>query len=158
MDEGYDTAQVCLNGHVANASSRETPEFNKDHCEKCGVATISTCPSCGTDIRGYYWGNMSTAEYHPPAFCHSCGDPFPWTQATLEAARELARELDALDENDRTTLEHSLDDLVRDTPATAVAALRFKKIVEKAGREAVAGFRHLLVDVVSETVKKLIWS
>jgi hypothetical protein len=92
-----------------------------------------------------------------PGFCINCGDPFPWTQARLQAARELALELEELEDQDRKVLEESIGELVEDTPQTMVAAVRFKKIVAKVGRSAALAFRELLVDVVSETAKKLVW-
>ena len=37
-------------------------------------------------------------SYTPPAFCGSCGAPYPWTEARLAAAREMAKDLEALNE------------------------------------------------------------
>ncbi len=45
----------------------------------------------------------------------------------------------------------------QDTPQATVATSRFKRLVAKAGKEAVEGSRSLLVDIVSETVKKSMW-
>jgi hypothetical protein len=92
-----------------------------------------------------------------PPFCVDCGVPFPWTKARLDAARELAMELDALTSEERNSLAKSLDDLVRDTPRTAVAAIRFKKIAAKAGTTAAGGFKDILVSVITEAAKKIIW-
>ena len=88
MRDGYDVAQVCLNGHEANASSTGLPEFNKAFCSKCGEKTIAACPGCTAPIRGYYWGSMS-AGYTVPQHCHQCGTPYPWTARRKEAALEL---------------------------------------------------------------------
>ncbi len=54
-------------------------------------------------------------------------------------------------------MRDSLDDIVRDTPKTTVAATRFKRILAKAGTGAGQAFRDILVDVISETAKKMIW-
>ena len=78
-------------------------------------------------------------------------------EAKLKAALELSAEVDNLTEEERDILKKSLDDIVRDTPQTPVAAARFKKLVGKAGKEAAQGFKSILVDVASETAKKLIW-
>lgn len=40
------------------------------------------------------------------------------------------------------------------TPRTAVAESRFKRLVKKAGADAYEGMRSILVEVVSESVKK----
>ena len=92
-----------------------------------------------------------------PVFCPDCGKPYPWTAAKLNAAKELSDELDTLTKGERETLKKSLDDIVRDTPQTTVAAIRFKNLVAKAGKFAADGIKDIIVDVVSETAKKVIW-
>ena len=160
MDKGwYDVAQICLNGHVINWTSAALPQSNKKFCDKCGARTISTCESCGKDIRGAYldgWDN-TIHGHHPAAFCHECGQAYPWTDAALTAARELSDELENLSEEERKVVKASVDDIVADTPRTTLAATRFKRLVSKAGKESLAAFRTLLVDIASETAKKTIW-
>ncbi|MGO9245239.1 MAG: DUF2321 domain-containing protein [Verrucomicrobiia bacterium] len=77
MNEGYDVGQVCLNGHSANSSSASMPQFNQDHCERCGERTITACLHCQTSIRGrYHFRNVLGAlKYDPPAYCYKCGKP-----------------------------------------------------------------------------------
>jgi hypothetical protein len=50
----YDTAQICINGHIINSMSKSHPEHNKKFCDKCGAQTITNCPNCNAPIRGYY--------------------------------------------------------------------------------------------------------
>src|SRR5689334_5786693 len=95
MPDGYDVAIVCTNGHSINASSIRTPEFNAKFCDKCGAEGLSRCRNCQTEIRGWFWGVLSTQEYVPPLFCHECGKPFPWMQSALSAATELIDMSDA---------------------------------------------------------------
>ena len=83
-----------------------------------------------------------------------CGHPFPWTKSKLQAAHELAQEIDNISDEDRAILQKSIDDLVKDTPATPVAATRFKKIMVKVGQTTAGMFREILVDVLSEAAKK----
>ncbi|MCX6224778.1 MAG: DUF2321 domain-containing protein [Bacteroidia bacterium] len=155
--EGYDVAQICSNGHVANSTTQNMPEFNEKFCATCGAATITNCPACNAPIRGSYWGGGIGVTYVAPRFCINCGEPFPWTRSRIEAAGALAKELDSIDEEDRAVLKNSIDDLVRDAPSTQVAATRFKKIMAKAGSSAASMFRDLLTDVLSETAKKILW-
>lgn len=157
IPEGYDVAQICLNGHVTNSSTIGTPEHNEKFCRKCGAETITACPDCDCSIRGYLWGAGIGGGYDPPSFCTNCGNPFPWTQARINAASELAKELDSLDDEDRIVLQNSIDDMVRDTPSTNVAVLRFKRIMLKVGQDVAGIFREILVDVLSETAKKALW-
>jgi hypothetical protein len=156
----YDVAQVCLNGHVVNHSYRFLPQHNCDHCSQCGEKTIIECPECQTNIRGQYrvkgFGGFEKIN-QAPAFCHKCGASYPWTESRLSAAREYVRELDRLTENERGILERSLDDLLRDTPNTQVAALRFKTLTAKVGPAAIEVLKGILIEVVKESAKKAIW-
>ena len=93
----------------------------------------------------------------PRRFATNAGKPFPWTDARLRAAKDLADELDDLTSDQRESLKKSLDDLVRETPSARVAETRFKKIMRKAGRDGYEGMRSLLKDIVSETVRKTIF-
>jgi len=156
MREGYDVAQICPNGHVTNSSTINRPELNEMFCEKCGAETITNCSECNDPIRGWYLGAYG-GDYTAPSFCIHCGHPFPWTESRIRAANELAQELDSLDAEDRAILQQSIDDLVKDTPSTTVAAVRFKRIMTKAGQGAAALFREILIEVLSETAKKTLW-
>lgn len=159
-DSYYDTAQICLNGHVINSMSVSSPKRNQQYCDECGAKTISTCPECNTSIRGYYHvpGVIGFFDYKKPAFCFNCGNPFPWTSSRIEAALELADELENISEEDRQRLKDSFPDLVRDTPKTSVAETRFKKIMRMAGADAYNAMKSIMIDIVSETVRKSIFS
>jgi hypothetical protein len=47
--------------------------------------------------------------------------------------------------------------MVRDTPRTAVAAQRFKRLVGKMTPATASAFKAILVNVVSEGAKQMIW-
>jgi hypothetical protein len=156
----YDTAQICLNGHVINDNYRLYPEHNQRHCDKCGEPTIITCPHCNAAIRGSYevpGVAVMGAPAPAPAFCHECGQSYPWTEKRLETAKYLAEEFDQLDEAEIQALKGTLDDLVRETPKTELASFRFKKLMKKAGKGAYDAMKDILTDLVSETVKKSIF-
>ena len=160
----FDTVQICTNGHVINSQSVSKPDFNRQFCSKCGAPTIINCENCNNSIRGIYHSPGSMIAPPPnvtwfplPIFCPDCGKPYQWTESRLKAAQELADELENLSLEEREILKKSLDDIVRDSPQTTVAATRFKKIVAKAGKVVAEQLRELLVDIASETAKKLIW-
>jgi hypothetical protein len=157
----YDVAQICLNGHLINHSMRRLPQFNKKFCDKCGAPTISNCPICSAEIQGQYhpgYVEASIGRYRsPPAFCPNCGGPYPWTEAKIQAAHELAQELEGISDDEKTILTQSIDDIVKDTPQTTLAATRFKRLVSKMGKPVADAFRDILVDIVSETAKKMLW-
>lgn len=155
----YDVAQICLNGHVINSSARGFPQHNQKFCDKCGAATIMECPSCKASIQGYYHMDNVVAlggEPAAPAYCHNCGKPYPWTDTRIKAARELAQEFDISSE-DKEILTESIVDIISDSPRTTLGATRFKKIMVKVGKEGTAALKNVLVDIVSEAVKKTIW-
>lgn len=54
-------------------------------------------------------------------------------------------------------MKKSFDDIMLDTSQTPVAATRYKRLVAKAGKVAADAFRDILVDVLSEAAKKIIW-
>ena len=156
----YDIAQVCSNGHVTNDSTRKYPDSSMEYCDKCGEKTITTCQECSASIRGeYHVENVVSlvGGYLPPAYCHECGEPFPWTERKISAAIELFGEACDFDEEDTKKLEDSINDVIRDTPRTQLGATRFKKFMSKAGKETAGAVREILVDIMSETAKKMIW-
>lgn len=85
--------------------ARRYPGNLQKYCEKCGVGTIISCPSCQTAIRGYDMDSGVIAPYVVPSFCYECGKAFPWVEARINAARDLFDELDELDAVDREILK-----------------------------------------------------
>ena len=155
----YDLSQICQNGHVVNSMAFSKAVRNAKFCKQCGEPTTSVCSNCGTAIKGFDHMRVAVVSrrYTPPYFCPDCGKPYPWTESRLKAARELADDAEGLKESERIMLQKSLDDIVRDTPRTPVAAGRFKRLVAKAGKETAGAFKDLLTDVMSETAKKMIY-
>lgn len=156
LNSNFDIAQICRNGHKINSSSQDYPQFNQDFCEECGSPTITACPECASPIQGAGRNSMFD-HFTVPKFCAKCGSPYPWTKAKLQAALDLTKEVENLDNDEKVMLEKSIDDLVKDTPDKVVAAIRFKKLMVKVGQGASSAFREILVDVVSESAKKLLW-
>ena len=99
---------------------------------------------------------MISGLSHPPPYCHNCGDPFPWTERTIQAAIELGVEAGGLNDDDANQFRESVNDIVRDTPRAPLAVNRFRRIMHKVGPQVATGVRELLVDVASEAAKKLL--
>jgi len=154
----YDIAQICLNGHVITNRAQRAPEFTQIFCDECGESTITKCEKCKTPIRGHYHveGVIAISGRAPtaPSFCHECGNAYPWIERKLEAAWELAEELEELSDEEKEKLKQSLNELVRDTPKTEVAVTRVKKILSKVGKESFATLKSILLDLATEAVKK----
>jgi hypothetical protein len=98
-------------------------------------------------------GSTST----PPNFCHECGNPYPWIERKLEAAKELADELDELSVEEKERLKKSLDEIIIDSPKTEIAGTRFKKIMGKVGIESYSVMKKIVTDIISETMKKTLF-
>ena len=154
----YLTPQVCVNGHVVNPGVECSPHKTADFCADCGAATVQACSNCKTPIRGelYLEGLGPIGGYEPPNHCHSCGTPFPWTKAKLEAAKEHALEIDGLDDNEKAQLQGAIEDLAVGGARTELGATRFNKLMKKAGQTVGSGLYKVAVDVASEAAKKLL--
>ena len=100
---------------------------------------------------------MYVGGFPAPAFCHSCGEPFPWTRSRIEAAKELIDGVGSLDQAEKQKLADSLTDLVADTPRTAVAAGRFRQFLTKVGPVAAKAFQDILISIMTEAARKQIW-
>ena len=120
---------------------------------------MTHCPSCTAHIRGDYDvpGVIGFFHYSLPAHCHNCGGAFPWTKRKVESAVELVEVGGGLSEIELTQLRTDLTELTRDSPKTQVASLRFKRAMGKVGGSVAQGVREIVVDVVSEAAKKMMW-
>ncbi len=83
----HETALICLNGHVISSGIESTPGVASDCCTSCGTRTISECPSWGEPIRGDCRPPVVIRLFTTPAFCHKCGQPYPWPTLKTEAPR-----------------------------------------------------------------------
>lgn len=150
----YENATICLNGHTIS----ETTANYTDFCSKCGKSTISVCTNCNEPIRGMYCEPASLIfDYEKPSYCFKCGNPFPWTETLIQNAIELISLDENLSDEDKEIIKNALPDLIVDTPTSPVATAKYKKFIPKAAQYIQDGMRNLLVDVVSETIKKSIW-
>ena len=62
--------------------------------------------------------------------------------------------LHELDESMKELIKTAIPDLITETPATPIAIAKYKKGIKCAGDILKNSMRQLLIDVVSETVKK----
>lgn len=148
--EGYDLAQICLNGHVICSMAITHPNSKRDHCTICGAKTIMNCPNCDNQIKGYYHspGIISLAEYKPPRFCEKCGEPYPWVKYKIEASRELVDLMESLSEFEKNDLKASIEDLIRDSAKTSVAKIKLEKYLAIVDNSISDGLTDLLKDTI----------
>jgi len=153
---GYHVAQVCLNGHSINDSSDSYPEYNQRFCAACGAETITTCWHCNDTIRGAVRGELNWGNYHPPAFCHNCGKPYPWMQDRLQTAKDLLYNDDKLSLEEREKLWGILGYVMSDPKADLVAAK--KKLFEIEIAKALPATRDLLMDFMAKLTAEMMKS
>lgn len=151
----YDVAQICLNGHVVNSYAVDSPERNQKFCSDCGEQTITNCQSCSAPIRGSYIipGVIGASDFKKPNYCHECGAMHPWTEKTINAAEELADLIDGLEPEEVAELKNTFPHLIRETPQSQVAAVKFQRFINKGKNEAVAALKELLISVVVDGIK-----
>jgi hypothetical protein len=154
---GYYQRQTCLNGHIIS-NSVGTPHGNahmQPFCGECGAQTIVDCPSCHQPQRGNLRDVLASGESYPDSYCWNCGTPYPWTERHLAAATELVAEDDLLSSQEKELLNSTFADMTSENPRTTLAATRFKKLAAKAGKGLGEAIQRTLVDVLSETAKKI---
>ncbi len=153
------TPQICLNGHIINSKTELQPEYNKNFCSQCGSPTTTKCEYCNTNIQGRYYDEedcfISTYEIkEAPAYCHSCGKPYPWTESHLKAITELIDIDEQLQESDKIIIKEVLPDLLVETSKTQVAVAKFKLIMRKAGKVTFDAVKEITIGIVSEALRK----
>ncbi|MDR3595147.1 DUF2321 domain-containing protein [Clostridium sp.] len=156
----YETAQICENGHVITVCY--PTDSGENYCHSCGSKTMTTCPSCDAQIRGKYQSDgaisITTKKNFPtPSFCYNCGDPYPWTKSALEATSELLQLESTLSAEELSYLNENMASILVDTPKTTVVATKLKIALGKAGSTAASAIKDILVDIASETAKKIIF-
>lgn len=156
MSGYYENATICLNGHVTSSVSANYAK----HCKSCGESTVSNCQSCTSAIQGRYRTTgvaVLGAKYYKPFYCHSCGHPYPWTTRIIDNAIEILSLDEELPDAQKELVRLALPDLLVEKPSTPVAVAKYRKIIPKAATYVQDGLKNILVDVVSESVKKSIW-
>lgn len=153
----YNNATICENGHIVSKYNANVQRF----CSRCGARTYSCCPKCGISIRGLYDTPgvicLSARKLPLPYYCHECGAPYPWTEKILNNAVELLSLDDSLDDASKELIKNSIPGLLVNTPTTPVDIAKYKKGMSGAGQILKDSLRQLLIDVVSETVKKVLY-
>lgn len=159
----YGNVLVCMNGHVvtAKANNEQIPDR---FCATCGDEIINKCLECGTFIKGT---PRLESQIHPPysyfgdiyirqSYCTSCGKPYPWTKQCEDAAYELIEFTTSLNEQEREDWKQTIPVLIKDSPKTSVAIIKFKTYAVKAGAEIGKAVKDIVIGVVSDVVKNAI--
>ena len=81
-----------------------------------------------------------------PAYCHNCGKPYPWTEATLQTAEHIIDMLDELTPDQKKQLVDFIPDIIVETPQSRYAALVYAKFLD--------GLQGLAVDCFKDWCQK----
>jgi hypothetical protein len=160
----YGIAQICSIGHIITSKSNNL-EIAQPFCPECGEKVINKCENCITPLKGSYREESQIdppywyppQAYKKPYYCYSCGTPFPWTKRIEDSAFTAIELSTNLNESEKAELKTTIKDLVVEDPKTTISILKFKTYAAKAGTEIAKALKDILVDVVSESVKKSIW-
>ncbi len=155
----YNTAQICQNGHIINSNASGSPERNKKYCSKCGAQTITKCNLCSANIRGAYVipSVISNGTMSLPLYCYECGGAYPWTSNIIKGVEEIISMSEGLNDTEKAEIKSSVPALVNASPAGDVAAVKLKQNFKKIGESGISAIRSLVVDVLSETAKKILF-
>jgi Uncharacterized protein conserved in bacteria len=149
----YDTAEICKNGHVITIHYESQPVERKNYCPQCNAATIHECPNCKKKIQGCYHSENHEAlscspltnsskyysfttcltkkdQYTPPAYCHNCGSPFPWTEALIAEADKIIEMMSELTPAEKEELKLIFPDLIAETSSTISSSIKFEKLLK----------------------------
>lgn len=149
----YDTAEICKNGHVITIHYESQPVERKNYCPQCNATTIHECPNCKKKIQGCYHSENRAAlscnpltnsskyysfttcmtqknQYTPPAYCHNCGAPFPWTEALISEADKIIEMMSDLKPDQKKELKSIFPDLISDTSSTVSSSIKAGSILK----------------------------
>ena len=126
----YDLMQACMNGHIITATAKTRPETLKKRCPECGTKTITQCLKCNTDIQGYKHTPWSVRPdpKEPPAHCHECGEPYPWTVAKKHTVPRSEPANMSVQTND-VFVVHGHDEEMKQSAARVLSQLGLNPIV-----------------------------
>lgn len=144
---------ICRSGHVLIASHRIS---GQEFCEECGAIMLEKCPSCQSVIKEWHIDAIyfGVPSYKLPAYCKSCGEPYPWTKSALEAATDIVAEEKELSNIEQKKLIDALPALIVEKPNTQLAVVRLKKAFQTASSFTVEALRQFVIDFGCELVKK----
>lgn len=153
----FDVAQICENGHVVSTGVTQVQSYRASkYCTKCGAESLEECLKCGSSIRGDLLNGRGVA-YARPAYCHDCGDAYPWTVTTLRTLSEVL-EHEPLSAEDRRQLNQDAAEVVAALATSPVAAGRIKRILGQVGKASADTFLQVLLPVASDAVKRVLIS
>ncbi len=126
----------------ARAKTGSPLQHSPDFCFECGSKTLQQCERCSTPI-------VYQAKY-----CGGCGQPHPWTETGLAAARALTEESGAFSPDEKVLLNDSFKEITSNTPATPLAASRLRTAAARVGPQIGTALLEILKTKATSEAKK----
>ena len=130
----YDTAQVCLNGHLITDSANSHPELRKNKCNKCGADTITGCQNCKSPIKGdsrVPGVFMMTSSYHRPMFCENCAFPYPWIEGITKSCSALIDLSEILSQQEKEELVININSVMKTDSSVGIARVKARRTLDR---------------------------
>lgn len=89
-----------------------------------------------------------------PYYCNNCGQPYPWTNTLIKNVDTILSLDSSISSIDKNFVTSSIPHLINKTPTTPVSVAKTKTILTKASTIVKDSMYKILIDVVSESVKK----
>ena len=151
--------QICLNGHIISHNTKNIRVEN--YCSKCGSKTITACQQCSSPIKGgISYEDEYTYDFEEcpkPQYCRDCGMPFPWTTKILTNSVALLALDEELPLEIKEIIRNAIPNLLVDTPDTPVAIAEYRQGIAKCSEIVRNSLYQLLVDVLSDSIKKALF-
>jgi len=145
----YDVMQVCEHGHIVTSFLTTMPETSKRFCSICGQQTLDRCPECQEPIRGSRVDFPAPVNIAPNN-CHECGSAYPWRQAAIANAIEVAQaEVDAAQAEEVAKLVRSI---AAASPRMEADALKLGKILSGIGTAARKAAYQAFIDITAKAI------
>ncbi len=149
----YHTAEICEKGHIISKNGIKIQNF----CKECGSKVIHRCPSCNSSIDGVVQDAWDFSyKFDLPYYCDKCGKAYPWTLIAIETIQELLLLDPTFNQDDVNFISNNVSELITETPKTKLVATKMKLLIGKATVATGNLAKEILIDVLSETAKKII--
>ena len=148
--------KICNNGHCFIGDLNDS-----NNCPQCGELLNTKCGKCKSEFNREFIQDIPTGNsinYRPPYYCDKCGESFPWTNKIIDSAYKLIMDDEELDNDSKELLKSTIPNLIVEKQETSVAVSNYKKTIKKGSVLLGNLLQQLLVSVISENVKKLLFN
>lgn len=140
----YKCIHACCCGHFVISPHHA---FGDEQCELCGFEMIDRCPECGTIVKEWDTSEIiqfSGADDMLPAYCPTCGKPYPWTEEAIKMAVDTLEEETDLSEAEQKKLLAVMPDILTETSGTPAAVALFEDAIRSSEKQVAFSLRGII--------------